>query len=247
MNEMTLRQARILSSETDTNNTIEQNTNVNIKITPQKSYNERACPQPHHARRPSTVPLYPTVEPLRNDVNFTQAVPQTGFQEGPRCGVHNMNGTTSDTQMIHEANSAMQMNPELVYPSPQAINNPSQLARERGIIDMGNEIDDLEKKNRFLEMLVEMYENNPLKVNSYVVCESKLLMEMIKLLTDCEKVDLVLNNDISCGGCSGKSDKIIYISKILITINGKSEDLKYARNDVYSEFVRYGLSMKMTC
>ena len=91
-----------------------------------------------------------------------------------------------------------------------------------------------------------MYENNPLKVNSYVVCESRLLMEMIKLLTNCEKVDLVLNDDISCGsGCGDKSDKIIYVSKILITINGKSEDLKYSRNDIYSEFIRYGVSLKM--
>lgn len=114
---------------------------------------------------------------------------------------------------------------------------------------MGSELDELDKKNRFLEMLVEMYENNPLKVNSYVVCESRLLMEMIKLLTGCEKVDLVLNDDISCGGgCSGKSDKIIYVSKILITANdGKSEDLKYCRNDVYSEFIRYGVSLKMVC
>ena len=222
----TLRQARILSSETD--NTIKQNqeTNVNINI------------KPHHERRASTVPLYPNPQVMNSNVNFTQVNPQTMFREG---------GITSDTQMIHEENSAMKTNPESAYQYQPPINNQSLLARERGIADLGSEIDELDKKNRFLEMLVEMYENNPLKVNSYVVCESKLLMEMIKLLTDCEKVDLVLNDDISCGGCSGKSDKIIYVSKILITINGKSEDLKYSRNDIYSQFIRYGVSMKMVC
>lgn len=211
---MTLRQARILSSETDNTIKQEQNTNVNINI------------KPRHESRPSTVPLYPDVQPLNPNVNFTQARPQMGFQE---------NGTVSDTPT---------MTPASAYPSPQPIDN---LSRDRGIADMGSELDELDKKNRFLEMLVEMYENNPLKVNSYVVCESRLLMEMIKLLTGCEKVDLVLNDDISCGGCSGKSDKIIYVSKILITIDGKSEDLKYCRNDVYSEFVRYGVSLKMVC
>lgn len=220
---MTLRQARILSSETDNTIKQEQNTNVNINIKPPQS-------KPHHERRPSTVPMYPDVHPLRNDVNFTPVAPQMGFQT---------DGITSDTQMT---------NPESAYQYQPPINNHSPLARERGIADLGSEIDELDKKNRFLEMLVEMYENNPLKVNSYVVCESKLLMEMIKLLTDCEKVDLVLNDDISCGsGCSGKSGKIIYISKILITINGKSEDLKYSRNDIYSQFIRYGVSMKMVC
>ena len=209
----TLRQARILSSETDNTIKQEQNTNVNINI------------KPHHERRPSTVPS-PLPEPLRNDVNFIPVVPQERDLPG---------GIPSDTQMT---------TPELAYPSPQPIDS---LCRDRGIADMGSELDNLDKKNRFLEMLVEMYENNPLKVNSYVVCESRLLMEMIKLLTGCEKVDLVLNDDVSCGGCGGKSSKIIHVSKILITIDGKSEDLKYCRNDVYSEFVRYGVSLKMVC
>ena len=221
---MTLRQARILSSETDNTIAQTQNTNVNINI------------KPRHERRPSTVPMYPNVQPMNPNVNFTPASPQMGFQQG---------GTASDTP-IHEMNSAMPMTtPESAYPSPHPIDN---LIRDRGIADMGSELDELDKKNRFLEMLIEMYENNPLKVNSYVVCESRLLMEMIKLLTGCEKVDLVLNEDISCGGgCSGKSDKIIYVSKILITIDGKSEDLKYSRNDIYSQFIKYGVSLKMTC
>ena len=211
----TLRQARILSSETDNTIKQEQNTNVNINI------------KPHHERRPSTVPTYPNVQPLNPNVNFINQTPQMGFQQG---------GTVSDTPMT---------TPESAYQYQPVTNN---LSHDRGIADLGSELDELDKKNRFLEMLVEMYENNPLKVNSYVICESRLLMDMIKLLTGCEKVDLVLNDDVSCGsGCSGKSDKIIYVSKILITIDGKSEDLKYSRNDIYSEFIRYGVSMKMVC
>lgn len=212
----TLRQARILSSETD--NTIKQNqeTNVNINI------------KPGHPRA-NSIPLYPNVQPLNPNVNFIQA-PQPEVPQG--------NGPITNTQMT---------NPEYQSVSPQVIDSPFQLAQDRGIADLGNELDELDKKNRFLEMLVEMYENNPLKVNSYVVCESKLLMEMIKLLTGCEKVELVLNEDIGCSGCRGKSDKIIYVSKILVTKEGKTEDLKYAYNNIYSQFIKYGISLKMTC
>ena len=231
---MTLRAARILSSETDNTIKQEQNTNVNINIKPTK--------QP----RANSIPLYPNVQPfceanipkgLNQNVNFTPASPQMGFQEVSQSEVHHVNGTVSDSQM----------NPESAFQYQPPISNPSQFVQDRGIADLGNELDELDKKNRFLEMLVEMYENNPLKVNSYVVCESRLLMDMIKLLTDCEKVDLVLDEDISCGGCGGKPDKIIYVSKILITKDGKSEDLKYCRNDIYSQFIKYGVSMKMTC
>ena len=212
----TLRQARILSSETD--NTIKQNqeTNVNINI------------KPGHPRA-NSIPLYPNVQPLNPNVNFIQA-PQPEVAQG--------NGPITNTQMT---------NPEYQSVSPQPTNSPFHLAQDRGIADLGNELDELDKKNRFLEMLVEMYENNPLKVNSYVVCESKLLMEMIKLLTGCEKVELVLNEDIGCSGCRGKSDKIIYVSKILVTKEGKTEDLKYAYNNIYSQFIKYGISLKMTC
>ena len=212
----TLRQARILSSETD--NTIKQNqeTNVNINI------------KPGHPRA-NSIPLYPNVQPLNPNVNFIQA-PQPEVPQG--------NGPITNTQMT---------NPEYQSVSPQPTNSPFHLAQDRGIADLGNELDELDKKNRFLEMLVEMYENNPLKVNSYVVCESKLLMEMIKLLTGCEKVELVLNEDIGCSGCRGKSDKIIYVSKILVTKEGKTEDLKYAYNNIYSQFIKYGISLKMVC
>lgn len=213
-----LRQARILSSETDNTIKQEQNTNVNINIKPTQ-------------KRPSTVPVvYPEVQPFNNNVNFTTVNPQMGFQQ---CG--------------EASTTAPNTTPESAYQYQPPINNPSQLVAERGITDLGSEIDDLEKKNRFLEMIVEMYESNPLKVNSYVVCDSKLLMNMIKLLTDCDKVDLVLNEDIGCSGCGGNSDKFIYVSKILISKNGKSEDMKYCYNDVYSQFIKYGISLKIVC
>ena len=108
------------------------------------------------------------------------------------------------------------------------------------------QISDLETKNKFLNLLLTVYQNNPIYINSYVICDSQILMSMIKLLTNCDKVDLVLNDDIACNGCTG-NNKLIYISKILITKGDKIEELKYAYNDVYSKFVSYGISLKIVC
>lgn len=178
----TLRQARILSSENDASVKQEQSTNVNIKITPNKS-----TPQV----------TYPQVSP----VNFTSQTTASAF--------------------------------------------PSVQATSRGIADLGTELDSLEKKNKFLEMLVAMYETNPLKINSYVVCDSKLLMNMIKLLTDADKIELVLDeSDVGCG-CSGANSKFIKIDKILVYKNNKAEDLKYGYNEIYTQFIRYGVSLKI--
>ena len=106
------------------------------------------------------------------------------------------------------------------------------------------QIQDLETKNKFLNLLLTVYQQNPLYVNSYVVCPSQLLMEMIKLLTKCDRVDLVLNEDISCGGCSG-DDKLIYLSKILVVNGDESREIKYGYNDVYSKLISYGISLKI--
>ena len=189
----TLRQARILSSENDASVKQEQNTNVNIKITPQKT------------NQPQQPPIsYPSIPPMTPPpVNFT--MPQQMDQS--------------------------------TYPSVQAT--------DRGISDLTNEMESLEKKNQFLEMIVAMYESNPLKINSYVVCESKLLMNMIKLLTDADKVELVIDDSADGCGCGAISSKFIKIDKILVFKNSKSEELKYGYNDIYTQFIRYGVSMKL--
>ena len=194
----TLRQARILSSENDASVKQEQNTNVNIKITPQKTNQPQQPPISYPSIPPMTTP--PMTPP---PVNFT--MPQQMDQS--------------------------------TYPSVQAT--------DRGISDLTNEMESLEKKNQFLEMIVAMYESNPLKINSYVVCESKLLMNMIKLLTDADKVELVIDDSADGCGCGAISSKFIKIDKILVFKNSKSEELKYGYNDIYTQFIRYGVSMKL--
>ena len=139
----------------------------------------------------------------------------------------------------------MQPTPEpSVYQSVAA--NPVLTRDIEGDLAKDSLITDLETKNKFLNMLLTIYQNNPIYINSYVICDAQILMSMIKLLTNCDKVDLVLNEDMACGGCTG-NDKLIYVSKILITKGDKIEDLKYSYNEVYSKFVSYGISLKIVC
>ena len=129
----------------------------------------------------------------------------------------------------------------------QSIPQTNNLIRDRGIIDLGNELDELEIKNKFLEMIIEMYENNPLRINSYLICKSDLLMNMIKLLTQADKVELVIDEcEASCGCISSNTKELMKISKILITKDNKTEEFKYCYNNIYSQFIKYGISLKLT-
>lgn len=197
-----MNKARILSSENDASVKQSQETNIEIKLAPQRG----------------SAVAYPQI-PQPQNVNFT--MPRTEFE------------------------SMKLPTPQQGFAS-QYIPPTNSVAQDRGIADLGNELDSLEKKNKFLELLVGMYENNPLKVNSYVVCKSTLLMDMIKLLTDCDKVDLVIEDE-EPGCCVASVAKLIKIDKILITKDGKSEELKYCYNHVYTEFVKYAISLKYCC
>ena len=131
------------------------------------------------------------------------------------------------------------------YPSVQGI--PAAEVIDKNIPQSPNFdaiIEHKDKENTFLKMLLQIYQDQPLIINSYVICKSSVLMDIIKLLTDCDKVDLVLNEDIACGGCSDNS-KLIYISKILITKDDKTTELKYGYNEAYSKLVANGISLKI--
>ena len=169
------------------------------------------------------------------DKTIPQQIPQTIPQQTVYPQVQPVNFITPEPQTPE-----MSQYPSVAAsPIPRDINLEESLAKDI-------QIQDLETKNKFLNMLLTVYQSNPLYINSYVVCDAQILMSMIKLLTKCDKVDLVLNEDIACNSCT-KDDKLIYVSKILVTKGDKIEDLKYGYNDVYSKFVSYGISLKIVC
>ena len=237
-----LHQARILSSETDNTIKQQQETNVNINIKPPQRCQSRA----------QSIPLYPnpqpwskapgSIDPLNPNVNFTKANhPNSSVTEeviAQQVGQTMYIPTRPSVGTLSlEQSSQSQSQPPIDKAFP--------LIQERGMVDLSAEIEDIEKKNQFLELVIEMYETNPLKINSYVVCKSSLLMNMIKLLTECEKVDLVIDDsDVGCG-CGASSAKILKIDKILVTKDGKTEELKYCYNNIYTEFIKYGISLKL--
>ena len=106
------------------------------------------------------------------------------------------------------------------------------------------ENNELEIKNKFLEILLSIYEANPLRVSNYLVCHSNTLMELIKVLTEADKVELVIDEEQGCTGCISNS-KYMNIQRILVTKNDKTNDLKYAYNDVYAQLIRHNISLKV--
>ena len=120
---------------------------------------------------------------------------------------------------------------------PQTV-NPIQ---ERSI-DLTEDLADKDAQIEVLEALLSCYENNPLIINKFVVCQYNTLMNIIKVLTAAEKVEFSLDEDKSCTCCNSK---YIYISKIFVTKEGRSQEFKYGYNEKYSLLQKHGISLKI--
>lgn len=172
----------------------------------------------------------PPVQPVSYP-QVPQMQPQMGYTQN---GTQDANFTTPSTTGP--------------YPSVAPINSPPQGTSfpESSTIDRSLELDtdDLGTKNKFLEILLNIYETNPLRMNNYLVCHSNTLMELIKILTKADRVELVINEDSGCTGCVSNS-KYMKIDKILVSKNGVSNELKYGYNHVWTELIRHSISLKI--
>ncbi|KAK8888188.1 hypothetical protein M9Y10_039252 [Tritrichomonas musculus] len=118
------------------------------------------------------------------------------------------------------------------------LSDNSQLAYQQQINNT------LEIRNKFLETLLSIYELNPIRVNNYLVCHYNSLMELIKILTQADKVELVIDEEEGCTGCISNT-KYMNIQRILVTKDDKTLDLKIGFNETYAQLIRYGISLKM--
>ena len=225
---MTLRQARILSSETDNTIKQEQTTNVNIKL--------QSKPQNDAQAYPSVNPSPLGVSPQASYGCDSRPTPYGNFT--PMGLAQAFNSATEPSALASAPQTSSQpLNDSIAHANAELTSLVSQ--REA-------QVNELQTKLEFMELLLMIFQNNPLRVNAYIIADNKLFMKMVKLLSGAEKVELVLDDDLSCQcGCSASADKLIYVSKILVTIDGRTEDLKYCRNDVYSQFTKYSISTKI--
>ena len=77
-----------------------------------------------------------------------------------------------------------------------------------------------------LSIMLNLVEHNPLIVNKYIISPKDILINLIQLLTEADKVDIIMAVDVDCG-CSANS-KYGVIDKIYVTKNGNTSILKYS-------------------
>lgn len=218
---MTLGRAKILSSENDAS--VSQNTNINIRI----------------AKSTGNIPPTNFTSPVQQQTTLPKElnVPTTLTNEHIIPNSQNSNPKTAPYQ-------ERTLNQDDSLEALKSASEKNSVRNERGLTDFTTELTCLEERNRMLELLLSVYEDNPLRINNYLVCKSKTLMDLIKNLTYADKVELMVDEDSGCTGCVSNA-KYMNIEKILITKNDKTTELKHSFNNIYTELIRHGISLKI--
>jgi hypothetical protein len=112
---------------------------------------------------------------------------------------------------------------------------------ERGL-DLEAE-ENKDAKIKVLEALLEAYEGSPVVVKGCLTLHHQKLIEIIQILTEADKVELMTDDG---EGCTCGGSKYAAINKIFVVAqNGKRGEFKVAYNEEYSLLVRHGVSLKL--
>ena len=77
-----------------------------------------------------------------------------------------------------------------------------------------------------LSLILDIYENNPLIVNKYIVAQEEELTRLLFLLTSADQIELIKTDPDT--GCTCKVSKFTYINKIMVKKDGNTYNFKYS-------------------
>jgi hypothetical protein len=94
--------------------------------------------------------------------------------------------------------------------------------------DLEKVIKDTDNVVKALSLIIELMQNNPIKINSLIIAKGDTLIELIKLITGAEDVELKYSDiDPDCGCCSGTGYDLESVNQILVTKEKEIYNLKY--------------------
>ena len=96
-----------------------------------------------------------------------------------------------------------------------------------------------------LSIMLNLIEHNPLIVNKYIISPKDILINLIQLLTEADKVDIIMAvEDVECGCTSNKANNYGVIDKIYISKDGSTSILKYGYAEALQILETHRISTK---
>ena len=97
--------------------------------------------------------------------------------------------------------------------------------------------------NEALKIIIQMFKDNPLFVNSLLLTDDTKLAQLIKLLTSADEVNIDcddIGSGCTCGPQTYRKVNAIYVIK-----DGQTKNLKYDYPDIMKELKELGINVKL--
>ena len=129
---------------------------------------------------------------------------------------------------------------------------PGSTSQERSIESAKNDLEEMQAiindKDHLIEalaLIIDLYQNNPLIVNKFIIPNEEELMRLLFLLTGAEQIEIIkYDPDVTC---LGKVSKFIRIQKIMIKKNDNTYNFKYSFPNVIQLLDNRNISWKYIC
>ena len=96
-----------------------------------------------------------------------------------------------------------------------------------------------------LSIMLNLVEHNPLIVNKYIISPKEILINLIQLLTEADKVDIIMAvEDVECGCTSSSKNNYSVIDKIYVSKDGSTSILKYGFAECLQVLENHRISTK---
>ena len=143
------------------------------------------------------------------------------------------------------------IDPDLLSAKP--LNDPVEnVVKERTVETAQNNLAEMEEivKNKdnlieALSLILDIYENNPLIVNRFIVAQEDELTRLLFLLTGAEQIELIKTDPEI--GCTCKAAKFTHINKIMVKKGGNTYNFKYSFPNVVQLLDNRRISWKIVC
>ena len=114
---------------------------------------------------------------------------------------------------------------------------------EDNIKKLTNDLSQQMSNNEALKIIIQMFKDNPLFVNSLLLTDDVKLAQLIKLLTNADEVNIDcddLGSGCACGPQTFRKVNAIYVIK-----DGSTKNLKYDYPDIMKELKELGINVKL--
>ena len=97
--------------------------------------------------------------------------------------------------------------------------------------------------NEALKIIIQMFKENPVFINSLLLTDDEKLAKLVKLLTNADEVTIDAENLGEVGCCTPRMYR--KVNAIYVITNGNTKNLKYDYPDIMKELKDLGINTKI--